>query len=229
MKSFHVKNVRAICFDVDSTVCTNDGLDALGQYMGKAQLIADITNKAMNGVLDLPIALDQRLDALKLTKTNIESFKQRVSISLTPGIRRLINALQASKIKVYLVSGGIYEMVERVAKELNVPEANVYVNRLIYSEDGRCIGFDPSQPTSRSDGKMAVIAELKAKLPAGSGVLMVGDGMTDAAAAPPADAFIGFGGNVARPAVQRATPYYFYSFDDMYAFFQDNGIIRQLD
>ncbi|VDL85900.1 unnamed protein product [Schistocephalus solidus] len=42
MKSFHVKNVRAICFDVDSTVCTNDGLDALGQYMGKAQLIADM-------------------------------------------------------------------------------------------------------------------------------------------------------------------------------------------
>ncbi|VDK87591.1 unnamed protein product [Dibothriocephalus latus] len=141
--------------------------------------------------------------------------------------RRLINALHASKIKVYLVSGGIYEMVDRVAKELNVPEENVYVNRLIYSEDGRCIGFDRSQHTSRSDGKMYVIAEIKEKLPPGSGVLMVGDGMTDAAAVPPADAFIGFGGNVTRPAVQRATPYYFYSFDDIYTFFRDNGIIHR--
>nr|VZI15020.1 unnamed protein product [Spirometra erinaceieuropaei] len=93
MKSFHVPNVRAICFDVDSTVSTNDGLDELGQYMGKAQLIADITNKAMDGVLDLPVALDQRLDALKLTKTNIESFKQRVPISLTPGIRSVFSPL----------------------------------------------------------------------------------------------------------------------------------------
>ncbi|VDN25656.1 unnamed protein product [Dibothriocephalus latus] len=87
MKSFHVPNVRAICFDVDSTVCTNDGLDELGRYMGKAELIAAITNKAMDGVLDLPDALDQRLDALQLTKTKIASFKQKVSISLTPGIR----------------------------------------------------------------------------------------------------------------------------------------------
>lgn len=48
---------------------------------------------------------------------------------------------------------------------------------------------------------------------------MVGDGATDAVACPPADAFIGFGGIVARPSVQQATPFYFYSSDEMLEFF----------
>ncbi|KAL7065281.1 hypothetical protein AAHC03_05131 [Spirometra sp. Aus1] len=221
--------VAAVCFDVDSTVCTNEGIDELAAHMGKAEFVTEITRKAMSGEMEFTSALAKRIHALQLTRSDLETFLNTFPLSLTPGIMRLINALRASNIKVYLVSGGIYEMVVRVAQELNVPEGNVYVNRLIYSEDGRCIGFDPSEPTSRSDGKMTVVEQIKASLPPGSGVLMVGDGMTDAAAAPPADAFIGFGGNVVRPAVQRATPYYFYSFDDMYAFFRDNGIIRQLD
>ncbi len=40
--SVDFSKVRVICFDVDSTVCPEDGLDALGQYMGKAKIIADM-------------------------------------------------------------------------------------------------------------------------------------------------------------------------------------------
>lgn len=70
---------------------------------------------------------------------------------------------------------------------------------------------------------------MKASLPPGAQVLMIGDGMTDAAAFPPADAFIGFGGVCARPAVIKATPYYFYTFDEMYTFFQEKGVICQME
>ncbi len=90
---------------------------------------------------------------------------------------------------------------------------------------GVVVDFDHDQPTSRSDGKRDVVASVKAKLPPDDVVLMVGDGMTDAAACPPADAFIGFGGVVSRPAVREATPYFFESFDDMFAFFQEKGVI----
>lgn len=55
---------------------------------------------------------------------------------------------------------------------------------------------------------------------------MIGDGSTDALACPPADAFIGFGGIVARPSVQKSTPYYFYSFDEMLEFFKQTGLIQ---
>ena len=83
--------------------------------------------------------------------------------------------------------------------------------------------FDREQPTSRSDGKAKVVATVKSNL--GGGVLLVGDGVTDAAACPPADAFLGFGGVVARPTVQRLTPYFFHSFDEIHAFLQQCGLI----
>lgn len=44
---------------------------------------------------------------------------------------------------------------------------------------------------------------------------MVGDGATDAEAMPPADAFIGFGGNQIRDAVQKLSDWYVYDFDTL--------------
>ena len=88
---------------------------------------------------------------------------------------------------------------------------------------GEAVDYDRAQPTSRSDGKAEVVAAVKSRL--GGGVLIVGDGITDAAACPPADAFLGFGGVVARPTVQRVTPYFFYSFDEMHLFLQQCGLI----
>lgn len=32
--------VRTVCVDVDSTICVGDGLDELGRFMGKAELVA---------------------------------------------------------------------------------------------------------------------------------------------------------------------------------------------
>jgi phosphoserine phosphatase len=44
---------------------------------------------------------------------------------------------------------------------------------------------------------------------------MVGDGATDAEACPPADAFIGFGGNQVREAVKKSAPWYVYDFQEL--------------
>lgn len=41
---------------------------------------------------------------------------------------------------------------------------------------------------------------------------MVGDGATDAEACPPADAFIGFGGNQIRDSVKKLSDWYVYDF-----------------
>lgn len=55
---------------------------------------------------------------------------------------------------------------------------------------GDYAGFDENEPTSKSGGKAIVIDELKKKHGYNK-VIMIGDGMTDAEACPPADAFIG--------------------------------------
>ena len=55
---------------------------------------------------------------------------------------------------------------------------------------GDYAGFDEKEPTSNDGGKAKVISELKENY-AYNTVVMIGDGMTDFEACPPADAFIG--------------------------------------
>ncbi|KAL5962123.1 Phosphoserine phosphatase [Taenia solium] len=220
--------IKAICFDVDSTVCLDDGIDMLATYCNKGDLVSQITTQAMDGTMDVTAALEQRLKILELSKDLIRRFLDDTPLRLTPGVERLIASLRSSNVEVYLVSGGISELVDRVAKKLRVPEDHVFSNRLIYNDDGVAVDFDRRQPTSRSDGKKEVVAAIKSQLSGESktgGVLVVGDGVTDAAACPPADAFLGFGGVITRPSVQRTTPFFFHSFDEMHTFLQHCGLI----
>ncbi|KAI1706425.1 phosphoserine phosphatase [Ditylenchus destructor] len=46
-------------------------------------------------------------------------------------------------------------------------------------------------------------------------LIMIGDGATDAEACPPADAFIGFGGNQVRETVQKLADWYVYDFETL--------------
>lgn len=60
----------------------------------------------------------------------------------------------------------------------------------MYLYVGEYAGFDDREPTSKSGGKAVVVQQLRDKYKYNR-IIMVGDGMTDAEACPPADAFIG--------------------------------------
>nr|CDS32244.1 phosphoserine phosphatase [Hymenolepis microstoma] len=220
--------VKAVCFDVDSTVCPDEGIDVLAEFCNKGEIIKQLTAQAMDGILDFTESLNQRLKVLNLTNDLIQQFLDKNPLKLTPGIDKLFSILRKNEVEIYLISGGLHELVDRVAKQLSVPDTHVFANRLIYNNDGLVVDFDRNQPTSRSNGKSEIVAQIKLKLASNEGILMVGDGATDAAASPPADAFIGFGGVVARPSIKKTTPYYFYSFGEMLEFFIRAGLIRIL-
>ena len=122
--------------------------------------------------------------------------------------------LRARGVDVYLVSGGFFSLIEPVAKELGIPSKNIFANKLKFFHDGSYAGFDEEQPTSEQDGKPRVIAYLKQQYDY-TNVVMVGDGATDLAAVPPADAFIGFGGNQIREKVKKEADWFTLSFYDM--------------
>lgn len=77
-----------------------------------------------------------------------------------------------------------------MADELGIAREDVFANKLKFYFDGTYAGFDENQPTSRSGGKARVIEILREKFDH-SVIVMVGDGVTDLEASPPADAFIG--------------------------------------
>lgn len=100
----------------------------------------------------------------------------------------LVSVLKKHNKALYLVSGGFNSLINPVAKQLGIPVENIFANKLKFYYDGSFAGFDGDQPTSRSGGKRAVIEVLRSRHQV---IVMIGDGMTDLEASPPADTFIG--------------------------------------
>lgn len=81
---------------------------------------------------------------------------------------------------------------------------------------GKYAGFDVNQPTSRTGGKGEAINLIRRSLGQNVSVTMIGDGATDLEASPPANNFIGYGGNIVRDEVRNRAQYYVTDFQQLY-------------
>ncbi|CAG9561731.1 unnamed protein product [Danaus chrysippus] len=208
------RTADCVCFDVDSTVIRDEGIDELANFCGKGDEVKRLTAEAMGGNMTFQEALKKRLDIIRPSASQIKEFIETHPIHLTLGISELVKTLHERGVAVYLVSGGFRCLIEPVAEILEIPKANVYANRLKFYFNGDYAGFDDTEPTSRSGGKGLVIRRLKDHHHY-QRLVMIGDGATDAEASPPADAFIGFGGNVVREEVRKKASWYVTDFQEL--------------
>ena len=74
------------------------------------------------------------------------------------------------------------------------------------------MGFDSTEFTCKDGGKPAAINDIKL-VHGFSPIVMIGDGVTDMQAKPPADAFIGFGGVAEREAVKNGADWFVTSYE----------------
>nr|CAD7461065.1 unnamed protein product [Timema tahoe] len=174
----------------------------------------DRTKEAMKGKINFKQAFSRRLDIIQPSMSQIREFIRTRPSKLSPGIKSLVNLLHNRATPVYLISGGLRGIITPVALELNIPLQNIYANRLKFFLNGDFAGFDESEPTCNSGGKAEVIQRLKERH-GYSTVVLVGDGATDLEAYPPADAFIGYGGNVVREEVKAKAKWYVTSFKEL--------------
>ena len=124
----------AFCFDVDSTVCVDEGIDELAAYLGKGEEVAAMTAAAMGGNVSFRDALENRLRVMQPTRDSVEAFVKNNPPKLSPGIKDLFDALRRDGKTVYLVSGGFRHMINPVADALDVPRSNVFANDLRFSD-----------------------------------------------------------------------------------------------
>jgi phosphoserine phosphatase len=207
----------AVCFDVDSTVIAEEGIDVLADYLGKGEEVAALTRKAMEGGMKFQDALQLRLDLLQPSRQSILQLLKEQPLQLTPGVDTLMATLQQKQVDIWLVSGGFRIMIEPVATSLKIPTSNIVANTILFDDDtteGKYKGFDPKEPTSADMGKPKALQQLQDKH-SYSTMVMVGDGATDAQAKPPAKAFIGFGGVIERQAVKEKADWFVTDFADM--------------
>lgn len=92
----------------------------------------------------------------------------------------------------------------------------MYANKIFFTFNGEYAGFDVNQPTSRTGGKAEAISMVRRALNDDANIIMIGDGATDQEACPPADYFIGYGGNIIRDEVRNRAHYYITDFEQLY-------------
>ncbi|KAL4097236.1 hypothetical protein QTP88_022042 [Uroleucon formosanum] len=208
------RQADAVCFDVDSTVIQEEAIDEVAKFCNKGSEVQKLTNSAMSGKMDFREALSARLQIIKPSLQQIRNFIKDRPFNLTPGIKELVALLQQKNIPVYLISGGFRGLIGPIAIELSIPLQHIYANKLKFFLNGDYAGFDEKEPTSKNGGKAEVILMLKEKY-GYTKLFMIGDGITDLEASPPADAFIGFGGNVVREEVKSKSKWYIESFQEL--------------
>ena len=108
-----------VIFDVDSTLIEDEVIELLAECAGKRAEVAQVTERAMRGELDFAQSLRERVATLRgLPASVIEQTYDRIRV--TKGASELIQAIHAKGGKAAAVSGGFNQLLEPLAKKLNL-------------------------------------------------------------------------------------------------------------
>lgn len=203
-----------VFFDCDSTLCAIEGIDELARLKGKGWRVSVLTERAMNGELDLAGVYGRRLQAIRPTRGQVNAMVERYQQTLVPDARAVLDALQFLGKTVFIISGGLAEPVRGLGQRLGIPAGRIRAVELEYDQlAGEWWRYHEPQtqhnqawldyqvgPLTVSSGKPVMVQELAADRPGRR--LMVGDGVSDLVTREVVDLFVGYGGVVAREAVR---------------------------
>src|SRR5258708_40352279 len=96
-----------IFFDCDSTLSAIEGVDELARMKGKEWRVGLLTQKAMDGDLDLAEVYGKRLRAIRPTRGQLAAIEQMYWDTLVPDAQAVIAALHFLGKQVYIISGGV--------------------------------------------------------------------------------------------------------------------------
>jgi phosphoserine phosphatase len=166
---------KLLVADMDSTIVAEETLDELAAFAGLKERIAAITARSMNGEIDFPTALRERVamiagmpeDALACTLAGIR---------LNAGARTLVMTMRAHGAFTALVSGGFRWFTSRIAARVGFDHDEA--NDLLV-EDGRVTG-KVGEPILGREAKLEALGRLAARHGATPAeAVAVGDGAND--------------------------------------------------
>ncbi len=203
-----------IFFDCDSTLSSIEGIDELARFKGKELRVSVLTQKAMDGELELEEVYGKRLQAIRPTREQLKAIEEKYWETLVPDAVEVLAALRFLKKQVFIISGGLAEPVRGFGKRLGVAPDHIRAVELEYNElSGEWWNYhEPAArnqqtyldynegPLTISSGKPRIIQELAGDRHGRR--LMVGDGASDLATRSVVDLFVGFGGVVSRAKVK---------------------------
>ncbi|XP_065322652.1 phosphoserine phosphatase-like [Gordionus sp. m RMFG-2023] len=168
----------------------------------------------MEGELKFEDSLEKRMNILSINQNLYNQFLKQNKLKLTINSQKFIQFLKEHDIPVYIISGGFSDIIHSLVKSLGIKKEMIFANNIIFDKYGNYLDFDRTKMTSYSGGKGKVIQYLKDEFRY-QNIYIIGDGVTDLEACPPANGFIGFGGNVIRENVKNRSKWFIYDFQEL--------------
>jgi len=186
-----------VVFDVDSTLIEDEVIELLADCAGKRSEVAQVTERAMAGELDFTGSLKARVIHLAGLPESVIA-DTLAKISITKGAKELIAAIHKAGGKVAAVSGGFTQLLEPLAKELNL---DFYRANQLEIVDGKLTG-QVTGPIIDKPAKATALEEWATELKLDlCYTVAVGDGANDLDMMAIAGLSIGFN---AKPRVRQA-------------------------
>ena len=167
---------RLLVADMDSTVIGQECIDELADYAGLKDKVARITERAMQGELDFPGALRERVRLL--AGLDEQELKRCLSerVHVTSGAETLVQTMRAGGATCLLVSGGFLSFAEPVARTVGFDR--VKANRLVFA--GGKLSGEVGDPIVDAIAKRDALVQTRDSLGLGrEDVLAIGDGAND--------------------------------------------------
>ncbi|HVU31386.1 MAG TPA: phosphoserine phosphatase SerB [Sphingomicrobium sp.] len=167
---------RLLVADMDSTIIGQECIDELADYMGLKEKVARITERAMQGELDFPGALRERVRLLAGLDEKALSRCLDERVEVTAGAETLVQTMRAGGSSCLLVSGGFLSFAEPIASAVGFDR--VKANRLVFT--GGKLSGEVGDPIVDSMAKREALIEARDQLNLSpADVLAVGDGAND--------------------------------------------------
>ena len=167
---------RLLVADMDSTIIGQECIDELADYAGLKDKVARITERAMQGELDFPGALRERVRLLAgLDERELRRcLDERVRV--TAGAETLVQTMRAGGASCLLVSGGFLSFAEPIASAVGFDR--IKANRLIFT--GGKLSGEVGDPIVDAMSKRDSLIEARERLGLNrDDVLAIGDGAND--------------------------------------------------
>ena len=167
---------RLLVADMDSTIIGQECIDELADYAGLKDKVARITERAMQGELDFPGALRERVRLLAGLDERALKHCLDERVEVTAGAETLVQTMRAGGSSCLLVSGGFLSFAEPIAGAVGFDR--VRANRLVFT--GGKLSGDVGDPIVDAMAKRDALIEARDQLNlVREDVLAIGDGAND--------------------------------------------------
>ncbi|SFL38303.1 phosphoserine phosphatase [Halogranum rubrum] len=215
--------MKLVAFDFDGTLSDSEMTVLLGERMGVADEMADITERAMNDEMSYAESLRKRASLLEgLEEESAEEAYGEVE--LRPGAAELIQRLNDYGHATAILTGGFDRGVERALEAEGVEVDHIVSNRLPV-KGGRLTGdVDGPLIEGTKDRELERLAdELDVKM---AHTVAVGDGANDLPMLEVAGLAVGF---VPKDAVRSSCDVVVASMDRLARVFEERNLLRAAD